>query len=1228
MVASSVTNWALFSGVVLPWPGIPRPHSLAAWVGGTGPFNVLHQWDTANTYNTGNLIEDLNASVTSPNEGVPPSDMGPFGTQWFHRAIVIDTADLLNEIQRVLHDHTGGTFTLSFDGQGPTGAIPWNDNGTTIKTELELLSSVTTVTVTVQGVGDWLVEFNDPGNQDLPLMTINGSGLTGGSSATVSQTQAGVDGRAASATQTLNWFDSRLRNRFLYLNPNVGVAFHPKDQPAGGWGVSEGGTVGSDGDNRLFSRFLYLQENVGIGFRFKDEPVGGWGTAMGGTWEFDERLGSRFLHLQPSLTTEIPTPRLFLLDPNFGRPGDAFRIDGWGLMPYEAWAEGLTPTISGWSPTGGGAQFLDGKLPRQTGEDQPDVLWRDGALVDPVFTIDLLQPRLINEVRAWYLLTDPFTSCEIFWSDDGVGFTSLGSITPGTHGDGVGWATSEAWSSDNDFGTHRYWRFSFTNVESIGELEVNRRMTIGTGDIEPRFDDTTTDWLLTISQQAYDQLVAQSPASAEEGGEVRVVNKFPTPDLTSNTKGYTFLDPILARGTGVLIKMYDRDAPEQLLAVAGDSEDVSFHTLLSGIGSAEFTVAKLAPFFEEPGVMTKYNLIRIFLDQVERWWGFVTFTDDTLTGGGGRKDEAVRFFCKHGLSYLSRGALWPKNWPSLENPTWQFIDATAGTMLLDMIASIQGRGTMPRLTTTFTATHDSAGVAWEDTFTMEFQAGTKLDRVVAALVALGIDVSMNSQFVLSAYNQKGFDRTTDPGYVPMMVGHTVEALDNAEDFESPANVALISYGSGKYLVFEDLVSSSEWERFEGFTQSDADNATSAQRIAEAAVFKVGQPLDQIALAVQRIEDEMEPFQDFDLGDFVRVLSKAPTHGGFNKKYRVRAISVDASDVRNPTFSLDLNSIRIEKIIQHEIKLTLQQQNTLPVEVGSSVPGGSAPRDHLHEFPVGGDIAGFTNDPTVVGWQGQPIFAGPFGEGDMWYYDTDTSMWRLVGGTKATGRVPTIQADGTIDWQTPSSSTGPPAGREDEDPTDADGDTFTGTSLGGSWTETKSNGSDPSMVKRGAYWFGTLAQSGASAGRGVRVTKAVSLAVGETLIGCLQLFPVGNEEVTAAIVLNGTAGDVAVRVMQTSAEVGRVQFYELMGTFGVLYDESVIPLAGKFWLGLKYVASNSFQPFASLNGELWVPITAASAQAMTPAAFGFILHSFNNAGPFTAAVHHIDIVSTV
>lgn len=734
----------------------------------------------------------------------------------------------------------------------------------------------------------------------------------------------------------INFTDPRTFNRYLYLLTNVGVAFSPIDEPAGGWGVSEGGTEAADGFSNMMFRFQYLLANCGVAFRFTDQPGGedpltedaDWGTAIGGTWaDGDPRFFSRFLYAYKNLDTTLPTPFIFSLVPEFGRPEDAFVINGWGFRPYEAWAEGIAPVLASGTWTGVLATLTDGHLPRQTGvEDRPDVAWHAGTTGDPVFTVDLATPRMINEVRVWTRLDARFTSCLIEWSDSGLGgpWTSIGTIL-GSNADAEGWVTIELWSSTSDFGTHRYWRFSFTDVGSIGEIELNRRMTVGTGDIEARLDDEVTDWLMGVNTLQYGAIDAQSPDSAEEGGLVRVVNTFPTVDLVSNEELFSFLLGISSVDVGLLIKIFDRDAPEELVVIAGDAIGGQYHDLLNGVGSAEFTIPRVAPAWQEANIDLKYNVVRMYLDMVERWWGFLTWTDRVLVDQGGREREGTRFVVVHGLSYFSRAILWPFNWPSLADPDWVYEFVTAGTILIDTITSAQARGTIPRVTFSFTETHDTNGEAWEATFFVTFPWGvTSVLDVIEYLVSLGMDLRFDSQFVLHAYKRRGFELPERLDYQPMIVGQSIQVLRSTEDFQHPANVALVEYGTDVALVYEDPVSTAEWERFETYLSTVGSDATTAQRAAEALVALGGNPLEQISVAVKRIGDEFVPYRDGDLGDTVRVMSRVPQHDGFDKQYRIRGIIVDAGNVRRPQIILDLNSIRLEAIIELQIRGTPPQ----------------------------------------------------------------------------------------------------------------------------------------------------------------------------------------------------------------------------------------------------------------------------------------------------------------
>lgn len=85
---------------------------------------------------------------------------------------------------------TGGTFTLTFDGQ-TTSTIAYNASAATVETALEALSNITAVAVTKSG---WVytVTFSDPSG-NVSQMTGSGSSLTGGT-LTIATTQEAESG--------------------------------------------------------------------------------------------------------------------------------------------------------------------------------------------------------------------------------------------------------------------------------------------------------------------------------------------------------------------------------------------------------------------------------------------------------------------------------------------------------------------------------------------------------------------------------------------------------------------------------------------------------------------------------------------------------------------------------------------------------------------------------------------------------------------------------------------------------------------------------------------------------------------------------------------------------------------------------------------------------------------------------------------------------------------------
>lgn len=116
-------------------------------------------------------------------------------------------AGRVSEVQTITIDATGGTFTITFQGQ-TTAAIAWNATAAAVKTAMEALSNIEPGDVSVS-LATLVYTFTFGGKytgENVSAMTTNAASLTGGAStATVATTTAG--GAAASdGTEVLAGF--------------------------------------------------------------------------------------------------------------------------------------------------------------------------------------------------------------------------------------------------------------------------------------------------------------------------------------------------------------------------------------------------------------------------------------------------------------------------------------------------------------------------------------------------------------------------------------------------------------------------------------------------------------------------------------------------------------------------------------------------------------------------------------------------------------------------------------------------------------------------------------------------------------------------------------------------------------------------------------------------------------------------------------------------------------
>jgi len=127
-----------------------------------------------------------------------------------------------NEQQTITVTATGGTFTLTFRGQ-TTGALAYNASAGTIQTALEGLSTIGAGNAAVTGAGPWVVTYQTTLEfQNVPLLTGNGSSLTGNRRVQVTTTRPTQTVTQVIAYLLANWQTNTLPINFGAVDAIIG----------------------------------------------------------------------------------------------------------------------------------------------------------------------------------------------------------------------------------------------------------------------------------------------------------------------------------------------------------------------------------------------------------------------------------------------------------------------------------------------------------------------------------------------------------------------------------------------------------------------------------------------------------------------------------------------------------------------------------------------------------------------------------------------------------------------------------------------------------------------------------------------------------------------------------------------------------------------------------------------------------------------------------------------
>jgi len=376
----------------------------------------------------------------------------------------------------------------------------------------------------------------------------------------------------------------------------------------------------------------------------------------------------------------------------------------------------------------------------------------------------------------------------------------------------------------------------------------------------------------------------------------------------SNPKPFTVLEPSPAVRTGIEVRVYDGQAPANLLAVLDRTWAREWIDELNGVGLGRFSISERHDkLIADPTLLAYGNLIRFRLDGIDRFT-FVIQTKKTRPAPPDEDHGRTIDISGPGALALTEAAVFYPDGGITGDVDRDFTGATPGTVLATFIDEAQTRGALVGITYDFDATDDSELEPWPTTLDLIEKAGRDGLALINKLTELAIDVSISPTLNLSAYVERGVDRsiqTPDTGPVILRPAHNIHQAE-VDGEGAIRNVLLVETPAG-WQERERAGSITSHGRREAFLALGSANSFQQITDATTAAFdRVAEPVEGITLTVADIEGH-RPYVDFGPGDWIL----APDSAGTLTRWRVRALTVSEDADGAPVFVPSLNHVTLE-----------------------------------------------------------------------------------------------------------------------------------------------------------------------------------------------------------------------------------------------------------------------------------------------------------------------------
>lgn len=257
---------------------------------------------------------------------------------------------------------------------------------------------------------------------------------------------------------------------------------------------------------------------------------------------------------------------------------------------------------------------------------------------------------------------------------------------------------------------------------------------------------------------------------------------------------------------------------------------------------------------------------------------------------------------------------------------WTFINqSNIGGIFLPLLEASQSRGTATTVIPTFTATHDSKGNLWTDTYSVQIaNGGDLLSQLETSAANAEADWIMNPNQHLNVYVNGALGKDTSFRFVIYDSG----MLYNKERIRirnQIANYMVGTNGSGTLYGATNPTTIQKWQQREGYVDfSNIYDTNSLQIGVNAALQQYDDEILSWTITTLPTVDGFTIFKDYDVGDFIGV-----ENSDFSSIFRVRVIAAAISIDNTGLVQLNLT-------LQTRIQLLIEQMNNLVNKIASII----------------------------------------------------------------------------------------------------------------------------------------------------------------------------------------------------------------------------------------------------------------------------------------------------